>query len=277
MIHFAHPTQTDLLKKIWQSCFDDNKYYIDSYYFHRSNKVRTLIAEQQGIPISMLDMISIDIKLKNQLYTGIYIYAAATLPQYQGQGWMHKLIHTCCEIASQEGAGFIVLVPQTPSLVKFYQQLGFHEKIYLNECVTVLTNLNTTQNHSPIRMCSEEEFIELKQNYEQRFSNVVLHDKQLNSLIYRQILAGGGSVLLNTDLSAYAICWPEKGQLNIQEISIWDDTQSIAQFASDCCQYYHQPQLKLRQIGNNVLYGLGKPLQGNLLPLNDVYMNTMLD
>lgn len=277
MIHFADSTQTEALKSIWHLCFDDHKNYIDSYYFNRGDRVRTLIAEQGNKPIAMLDMISVDIKMGAQVFSGSYIYAAATLPEYRNQGWMHKLIDTCCSIAKQEGIGYILLVPQTPSLVQFYQRLDFQQEIYLDENVETIQQTQITAHGSQLRICSEEEFIALKSKYEQQFENTVLHDARLNSLIYRQVLAGGGNVLFDPDLLAYAICWPEKEQLNIQEISVFNDINSTQKFAFACCQYYHQQKFKLRQMGGNTLYGLAKPLKSDLPTLEHIYMNTMLD
>ena len=271
MIRFANDNDIPSLKNIWKACFDDTDLYIKSYYINRPLNTLALVWEGDGRIVSSLDLIPISLKVKSIEYNALYIYAAATLPEYQKRGIMHKLIDEAARWGLGNGYHFLSLIPQTESLISFYQNQGFSLPVYRD-----LSSISRTDvgEYEKVYCCSEENFQNKKQEYEKNFLNIVSHDTSFCSCLYRQTLAGGGNVL--SVGSRYAICYLSKDKkLFIQEISSSYDT--LISDVSTICRYYNTDSATVARKGDNTLYGLFRPLISFEGDLSDVYMNTMLD
>ncbi len=271
MIRFANNNDIPYLKAIWRVCFDDTDLYIESYYINRPLDAQALVWEEDGNIVASLDLIPISLKLNGTKYNALYIYAAATLPKYRKQGIMHKLIDEAARWGLENDYHFLSLIPQTESLVSFYKNQGFSLPVYRD---LISISRNGIGEHENVCFCSEENFQNKKQEYEKGFSNAVVHDTSFRSCLYRQTLAGGGSVL--SVGSRYAICYLSKDKkLFIQEISSNDDT--LFSDVSAICSYFYTDSATIARKGTNNLYGLFRPLTSLKWDLSDVYMNTMLD
>lgn len=271
MIRFANDNDIPSLKTIWKACFDDTDLYIASYYINRPFNARALVWKEDGRIVSSLDLIPISLKVKSAEYNALYIYAAATLPEYRGRGIMHKLIDESARWGLENGYHFLCLIPQTEALISFYQNQGFSLPVYRD---LVSISKAVIDRYENICSCSEESFLSKKQKYENKFLNAILHDASFCSCLYRQTLSGGGSVLLVGN--RYAICYfSTDKKLFIQEISSGDDT--LISDVSTICRYYNVNSAAVARNGASTLYGLFRPLISFKGKLSDVYMNTMLD
>lgn len=67
--------------------------------------------------------------------SGVYLYAAATLPEYRGRGIMTELISYANNDARQNGASFCALMPASRSLFSYYEKSGYF-KFFNNANVT---------------------------------------------------------------------------------------------------------------------------------------------
>lgn len=271
MIRFANNIDIPSLKVIWKACFDDTDLYIESYYINRPLNTRTLVWEEDDKIVSSFDLIPISLKLKSAEYKALYIYAAATLPEYRKRGIMRHLINEAAIWGLKNDYHFLSLIPQTESLFYFYQNQGFSLPIYRDLISVSTTGVGEYEN---VYSCSEKNFQDKKQEYENSFLNGVVHDTSFCSCLYRQTLAGGGSVL--SVGSRYAICYlSNNNKLFIQEISSSDDI--LISDVNAICRYFNTDSVIMARKGTNTLYGLFRPLISFKGDLSDVYMNTMLD
>lgn len=272
MIRFAEPGEHRSLHNIWSVCFGDPDFYISSYYQNRPSDVRSLVWEENGRLVSMLDLIPISLRLNEVEYPTLYIYAAATLPDYQGRRFMHQLIEASANWAAENHYDFLSLIPQNEGLVSFYQKQGFVLPVYRDLIAMKKAQGNETEHQ--VSSCSEEKFQKKKLQYEETFSNGILHSPSFCSCLYRQTLAGGGSVLSVGD--RYAICYlSDHTELLIQEISSNDET--LDSDVGAICRYYQVETATVARKGTQRLYGLFRPLRPFSAALDSVYMNTMLD
>lgn len=277
MIRFAHLEELADLKGIWRQCFEDEDPYIDSYYEEAGTFARHLVYCDPNLkqPVSMLDLLPFTIALEGEKLQAFYIYAAATLPSFQGRGIMHTLIGESCRIAEEEGKDYIALIPQTQTLIDFYQKQQFLIPLYKKMETFCVPSDEENSSFSEITSCPETEFISLKKRYEGRFPAAVLHDDPFLRLIYRQTLAGGGSIL-KLGQENYAVCYLQKEKLFVQEISCPD-----SELKGALCRlgrYFKKETGIVQRHGKDQLYGLIRPLAEKASKnLSDVYMNTMLD
>ncbi|MGE5381314.1 MAG: GNAT family N-acetyltransferase, partial [Methylocystaceae bacterium] len=86
------------------------------------------------IIVSMLTMIPVEIVAINQEHLhATMLYAIATHPQYQHQGFAAALINYTCQYLNDNGSPFSVLVPSGPQLFEFYRRLGYQDGFYIRE------------------------------------------------------------------------------------------------------------------------------------------------
>lgn len=272
MIRFATESEAPVLKKIWQACFDDPQEYIDTHYANHKYCARTIVLCENDKIVSMFDMIDIQIRSCGQVHKCFYIYAAATLPEYQGKGYMHRLIDHACDMAKDEGMAAAVLIPQSKSLVEFYQKQGFNNHISYD-----IIEFQRKSAASIISPLSESEFIEVKNKYENSLADCVLHSSNLSSLIYKQTktLTGLPVKIQTFGNESYAICYKEKRRLFIQEISSADEY--LEGDISALCDYFDVKKAKVIRMGEKYLYGLARQLNSQIIKWDKLYMNTMLD
>lgn len=273
MIEFARREDIPALKEIWRACFDDTQTYIDSHYAHGRDCMRTLIhREPNGTVSSMLEMVDVTMRFGKVSYPAFYIYAASTLPAYQGRRLMHRLIERSCEIAAQEGMVASVLIPQTPSLVAFYDGQGYTRRIPIGE-----RNVQAQPCSALVEELSLQEFCAMKAAYEQNFACCLEHSPALSGLIYQQTTVSDGKILkiCQNARQAYAVCYKIKEQGFIQEISSGEDV--LIEDVSAVCSYLGVASARVLRPGTDRLYGLVRPLGDQSLPWEDLYMNTMLD
>lgn len=272
MIRFAEQKDILSLQNIWRACFDDTEFYISSYYLNRPSDVMSLVSEQSKEIVSMLDLIPVSLCLNDKEYTALYIYAAATLPDFRGQSIMHKLIKAAADIGAENRYDFLCLVPQNEGLVSFYREQGFSIPVYRD--LTEVKKDDYGKDDCLVGCCSEEKFTDKKIRYEKKFSKAVLHTSDFCLCLYRQTLAGGGSVLSVGD--NYAVCYlSDNKELFVQEIS--SSEKNLQSDINAICKYYGVQTATVARNGDKNLYGLFRPLGDFSGNLDSVYMNTMLD
>lgn len=271
MIRFALADDVLSLKNIWDVCFGDSDFYISSYYQNRPSDTRSLIWEEDGSIVSMLDLIPVTLLQNGKDHQALYIYAAATLPDFQGNRIMTQLIEAAAKWATENDYDFLGLIPQDESLIEFYQPKGFVLPVYRDFITIVQGNSFATEQ---VRPCSEGRFQEGKLRYENTFSDVILHSESFCRCLYRQTLVGG-SILSVGD--RYAICYLlEDSKLFVQEIS--SDEEQLEADVNAICRYYHVKSATVARQGTKQLYGLFRPLHDDCPDsVASVYMNTMLD
>ncbi len=119
--------RTDL-EKIWRMCFDDSADYVRYFfdYKYNPNTCAVYVDETIGRPVAMLHMLEGFITEDSEIIPIQYIYAAATRPDYQNRGIMKQLIEFARRCAEIRGQKYLVLVPGSRELFRFYEKQGFH-------------------------------------------------------------------------------------------------------------------------------------------------------
>ena len=122
MITLAKDGMRTDLEKIWRACFDDSdeavRYFFD--YKYNPNTCAVYVDEGIGRPVSMLHMIEGFITEDSEIIPVMYIYAAATRPDYQGRGIMRQLLGFAERCAAARRQRYMILIPGSRELFRFY-------------------------------------------------------------------------------------------------------------------------------------------------------------
>lgn len=96
-----------------------------------------------GKAVSMLFLFDCKISADGREYPALYLYAAATLPDYRNCGLMKRLIGDAVKEAEQKGC-FLITKPATEDLFDFYASCGFKTAFYYDEKTVALFNNNAS-------------------------------------------------------------------------------------------------------------------------------------
>ena len=118
-----HPSQNDvpMLKQLWKQAFDEPDRSIDDFFSVAYAPERCLCARVDEKIVAMVYWF--DHRWREHKIA--YAYAVATDRDYQKRGICHKLLEDLATQLKKQGYYGILLVPETPELVKFYEKLGY--------------------------------------------------------------------------------------------------------------------------------------------------------
>lgn len=111
----------EAVTEMWQQCFGDSREFIDFYITNRMTELNMLVIYRDGRAVSMASFLPVDIQTPMGNLEGYYVYAVATLPDYQGLGLSSKILR----FAQQHWQKPLLLNPAESSLRIFYAKRGF--------------------------------------------------------------------------------------------------------------------------------------------------------
>lgn len=106
---------------IWQTCFGDDKDFIQSFLDHHAADECMLLYFADNKPVAMASFLPIRIHQHENTIKGRYVYAVATLPEYRGRGYAAEILKTAKEIWQEP----LLLSPAEDSLYIYYQKQEF--------------------------------------------------------------------------------------------------------------------------------------------------------
>lgn len=136
------------LGKLWQKVFGDEKGYIDLFFGSVYSEAKTFVIIKNSEIVSCLYLLPCKLRFENEVFSGFYLYAAATLNEYRNQGLMAKLIAEAQRYAEKNELDFISLVPANENLYAYYEKFGFTTAMH--KCVS--TSLKSSGENSQLNM-----------------------------------------------------------------------------------------------------------------------------
>ncbi len=125
-------------KMLYKEAFPLDGEYADIFTDRFFDDCRYTIKD--GKIVSMLYLLKAKLYTKTDVLDAFYLYAAATLREYRGQGLMSELV----EKVKRENVCPIITKPAEPSLFEFYQSLGFSPTVFELEPI-VAQDLSSAQ------------------------------------------------------------------------------------------------------------------------------------
>ncbi len=265
------------LQEMWRRCFDTEDVYSNFYFERRFVPEDTLIWRIGGKAVSMMTLM--DVAIGNE--KGSYIYAVATLPEYQRRGIYRELDRWADDEIRRRGGCFSCLVPASPGLFSMYRKLGY-DTAFLIEQEIVKGRGKKFYQFFP---CAFEEFFRLREGYLKTLVNPVRHPERELRYIYEELRRFSGDVLLYEEggKTYYAAFTCAENGIYLRECS-GSAPERVARSLMAC---YGKKAVKVHRparekILKAVPYGMGKCLQGGVSPLSEHlgstgYMALMLD
>lgn len=126
---FANVAWIPRLKEIWKECFHDEDAYIDFFFANRFSPDRMVVWLEEEEPVAMACLFPCtcwsEMQGTRSSQKGIYIYAVATKPAYQGRGISSNLLHEILAMVQRDNA-IGLLVPASEALINFYKKRNFY-------------------------------------------------------------------------------------------------------------------------------------------------------
>lgn len=176
----AFPNDTD-------DFIDDflNRYFLDNCrYILKDGKL-----------VSMLFLLPCELKTKEKSYSAAYLYAAATCPEYRGQGFMSQLIEKVKKETVENGK-LLVTKPATEKLYGYYAKNGFKTAFYSK--TYAFSNLPKGS-----KTLTAEEYINKREELLKEIPHISLKDMSLELLDLR--LIGNTDFCAAIDVSGDAV------------------------------------------------------------------------
>lgn len=130
-IRFAEPRDKEALRRIWSAVFTkDTPAERDAFLNTVHVSEECIVACENGEPISMAFFLPAVLHVHGTAYMARYLYAAATLPAYRGNGIFSELLHAALVALKERGMDACFLNPAQPSLVDFYRRFGFEPTMF---------------------------------------------------------------------------------------------------------------------------------------------------
>lgn len=251
------------LVSLWHKVFGDDEEYINLFfknaYFH-SDTFAEIIG---GEVVSALYLLNADIKSGGKAYKGRYLYAAATLPEYRGKGYMAKLINEALSYAEEENLDFIALVPADDGLYGYYERFGFKEAMYKYR----LHLYGGTATMRAFREISDpKEFYDIRNSYQ---GNMLIYDDIISEYAFECMKFAGSRVFSISDKAYYAegeeVFFADTDSYNISEVF-------LRNLCGETEIFSNMPLNGAEKIRNGMVYCRNENLKNK-----EFYMNIALD
>jgi len=186
MIGFADWGTRGELAQIWQTCFDEParpaKYFLNNYFCPEN----ALIYQIGGKIAAVVYLLPAHIVADLKPVQAHYIYAAATLPQYRGHGYMAALLAWAALSGASRGDQYSIVLPADSGLYSLYEKSDYSAFFQVS---TIAVSLS--------QMCELAE--------SGCICNTILTYRQLNSLRNSHLAGKNGSVLWSEEAFCYAV------------------------------------------------------------------------
>ncbi len=195
-------TDREQLLALYQTCFPEDEPSFWQWIFDQVYAAEnTLNVREAGRIVSSLQMIPCELTQNGRVYKAHYIYAAATLPEYQGKGLMACLLAQAAEEGCRRGQDFSVLITQEDSLLDYYARFGYQPK-----CLFGLGTAGSREEMGQVRTANDADIPEINALYEQTAKGL-LHGLRDRAHWKRQLelFGRGAQVLVRAgQITAYA-------------------------------------------------------------------------
>lgn len=268
MIRQAMDSDRDAVLHLWKTAFHDDEAYISSF-LSQYPRYLCLVYETEQKIASMLFLIPCSLAGR----AGYYVYACATLPEYQGNGFMRRLLEFSYQKAQQEKRFGLILIPGNDALFDFYKTYHYQLFSGLSESVFsakggAFFHFSETDGAALVH--------QLRNEYFDAETSVFFDENHLQYIVDRLKNDGGAAlVFTQNEKKGYALCVEDarsKEALVIEWVLLSDDFQKdTVLFFEGICRYFDKPQIAVRsraglRVGAERPFSMIRPCLGVLLP-----------
>lgn len=257
MIQYADDRLKSDVIFIWKTCFPDDPESFVKFYFEKVYKnENTLVYIHNQHVVACLQMIPYEMSFYNATIKVRYISGCATLPEFQHQGIMRKLLTFAFEEMKKADIIATILIPQDENVVRLYEKLGYATVFDYQER-TVIPKKNTPINKevSIISVSENSQYLEHAYNYlhlkEKQQTHCVQHTfSDFKNIIADYNLAFGEIWVAIQNNRIVGICFLVENGAFVKEM--WTDNQQIEEcFLSNITQRFNPSKVVIKQKAEN--------------------------
>lgn len=168
--------------KLWLTAFPkDEKEFAEDFLNRFFEKNCRYIIKDCRL-VTMLFLLDATLYSGDKEEQGKYLYAAATLPEYRGQGLMSELIEKAKYETASKGE-FLLTKPASSSLFEYYGRFGFKTVAFAKEIPYTLKNQT-----APLREITAEEYFSKRKAFYKNDPFITLSD---NAYAYKGLTLFG--------------------------------------------------------------------------------------
>jgi len=127
---WALPREQQALQELWKLCFGDGEEMTDCFFALFPPKLHTRVIEEDDRIAAMASWLPTTLHMDGQGFSGAYIYAVATHPDFQGRGLCRSLMEELEHSLLLQDRVFAALCPAEESLYRFYGAMGYETAFY---------------------------------------------------------------------------------------------------------------------------------------------------
>jgi len=182
-------------RALWELVFtEDTNFFLDYYYAEKANRNVIHVMEEETKIFGMLQLNPYPVRMGNTEFTGHYIIAVATHPNYRKQGIMRKLLNHALQSMYENGEAFTFLMPAAEAIYlpfdfryAYQQRNGKAQAIIPSTSEIVTRNANTKD----CRMLAEfaNDYLSAKDIYIKRTA-------QYYELLIKELQSEGGNIAI---------------------------------------------------------------------------------
>ena len=114
---------------MWEICFDDTEEFMDLYFSEKYRNENTLIYFIDNQAVASLQMLPYQFTFYGEEIPVAYISGVCTLPEFQGRGYMGKLMISAFDLMREREIPLSILIPAEKWLYDYYARFGY-EKVF---------------------------------------------------------------------------------------------------------------------------------------------------
>lgn len=221
MIRYSDESDRNNIIKLWHEAFGDSEAEIEFFLNNRYIPQNTLVCEADGKIASMLFLLEGNMSIKGKDYPSYYLYAACTLNEYRGIGYMTSLLEFAKETAQKRGYYFICLLPAQKSLYSYYEKFGY-KTFFKKKILKINRNDLNSKVFIPDKTFSNTEKIrnEVFRNY-----NYFKWDDAAVNFAFRHNKFFGGDSIINC--KGYALYSTSESKTTVKEFAFTEHQKPI--------------------------------------------------
>ncbi len=172
---------------LWNEAFGDS---VDSIEFFLNNRYipeNTVVAEENGIIISMLYLLEGKVS-SDKIYSAYYLYAAATLKSHRGRGIMADMLTFAEDLAFKRNVDLICLKPADDRLYEFYSKFGY-KTVFATKTVIINSDGVYKNSNNVVENCNN--YFAARENAFKNYGRFVWDNKAIKFAIdYHKYYSG---------------------------------------------------------------------------------------
>lgn len=260
------------LRGLWHRVFGDEEDYINLIFpevFDSCDVYAQVCGEEI---VSAFYLLGCKIRCGERVYTGKYLYAAATLPPYRNKGIMSSLIREA--LAGQKDADFIALVPADEGLYGYYSRFGFLKSMYRYSCR--IQGRGDGGTFTPV--FGGEEFARLRENYD---GFMLSYNAAVSDYAFACLEKSGNKILRLSDRGYCVLDCAEKTVREFISADKEKDLELLCSALKGTWEVHSPYDLsdygESRRLDGGMIYAFSEELKKECLSGCGIYMNIALD